>query len=197
MTSTLYDVCGRPIGVLCPPRSETADPIVTFTKEIITLQTLKAYNLAKPGSDPIEFDVFLECSTRDYLKNILKCKLVDLGFTFDDEKEDIDIFIDGKVVKEDDKLFLSIYYSRNISFRLSEQKQKYVHIHFAGLTKPVAYIVEKDQLISSLVSKIAREMYKDPSKISFIIAGKKVTNDQSIVGSGLYDIGYAFCRVSE
>lgn len=162
--------------------------------------TLDVFELSLDGKikDPEKrFDVFVYTNQTIFdLKTNIGILLSTEGYRIDDEKHDIDIYIDDIRALESTLLSnTNIFQIKKVYFKKCEQKHKYINITIKDYSRPVAFKVHQDDLVQTLVDKIAKDLLIKSDKVNFIFAGKRIDNTLSIKESKFFDAGYAYAHI--
>lgn len=110
------------------------------------------------------------------LKNNLK---IILALTEKDicDSYDIEIYFNGFKRDEDEILKDSfLFYPKSFSFKRA--KHKLIYIKYLHISKPITYKISENDTIYNLLRKASKDTLKEPLKMEFIFAGKKI--DQTI-----------------
>lgn len=130
------------------------------------------------------------------LKTNLGILLSKEGYVIDDNIHDIEIYIDGIRIREDILLSdTNLFETKKVYFKKCEQKHKYLNITMKDYSRPILFKVHQDDIIQTLIDKIAKDLLIKSDKVKLIFAGKIIDNTISIKDSNIFDTGYVYVHI--
>jgi hypothetical protein len=162
--------------------------------------TLEVFELSpdeKVTDSEKRFDVFVYTNQTIFdLKTNIGILLSTEGYRIDDEKHDIDIYIDDIRALESTLLSkTNIFQTKKVYFKKCEQKHKYINITIKDYSRPVVFKVHQDDLVQTLVDKIAKDLLIKSDKVKLIFVAKNIDNTLSVKESEIFDAGYAYADI--
>ena len=163
---------------------------------------LEAFEVLPDGKLSVSekrFDVSIYTNQTIFdLKTNIGILLTDEGYRIDDEKHDIDIYVDNIRALEYTLLsHTNILATKKVYFKKCEQKHKYICVTIKDYSKSVIFKVHQDDIIQTLVDRIAKDLLIKSDKVKIIFAGKLISSVVSMKESTIFDAGYAYADIEK